>query len=185
MRTFLAFELSELEKDRIYPKIEDYSARKANVNWVSYSNLHITLQFIGDTNPKDVDRILSETQSAFEMIHPFQIISQGVELVPQRKPRLIWNHYQTEDINIFKSYRRLQYALQELGYEVDARKLKLHCTLGRVKYELPAELIQQILREKCSSEKSTISQITLYESKLRREGPLYIPLETINLSSNF
>lgn len=48
MRTFLSFNIDAKLAEELYFLIESYEHYK-NIKWVEKENLHITLQFIGDT----------------------------------------------------------------------------------------------------------------------------------------
>ena len=183
MRTFFALELPEDVKRIISALIENL--QKSNVkgiNWVAPENLHITFQFIGDTQRHDIPEIgqfLKNEFSDFEKIifgHP------SLEIIPATEPRLIWISLQTDNKEIVKLSRRFKLFLTEMGYQPDKKPLRFHITLGRIKKRLPDFFIQKILTTELKMPDFEVSEATFYESFLRPAGPVYEKVLDYNFS---
>jgi 2'-5' RNA ligase len=73
--------------------------------------------------------------------------------------------------------------LEEIGYDADRQNLVPHLTLGRIKSLKDKQLFQKIIDEhrQISSQKIDIDRILLFESILKKEGPVYQALQTFQL----
>jgi 2'-5' RNA ligase len=177
MRTFLALDLPEDVTLRLADLTEPLRAAAPHqVNWVAPQNHHITLQFIGDTNPADLPEIsqfISHTISgwpALEFSHP------RLDLVPGSNPRICWVALTCYNSALMKFVREFRNELKYMGYSIDSKPLKFHITLGRIKKRLPENLVHQILTTELMINTFRSPGITLYQSILRPEGPVYNPL---------
>ena len=151
------------------------------IKWVSEENLHITLQFIGDTKDEDIPEIVRFSQNVFSKIGKLQFFKPEIRIVPGRFPRIVWVSLKTENREIVKAVRKIRNKLQELGYEPDSKSLKFHITLGRVKRKLPEHFIATALTKKISAENFEVSEAVFYRSILRSDGPVYEKIEIFPL----
>jgi len=174
MRTFLALDLPENVRRNISQLIEHLrNSNVSGIKWVTPENLHITFQFIGDTQRHDIpdiDNFLQNIFLDFDVIHFYNL---KLEIIPPRNPRIIWISLQTEHKEIFKVSRYFKKKLSELGYNLDSKPLKFHITMGRIKKRLPDFFIQEILTTELKIDDFGVSDAALYESFLRPQGPIY------------
>jgi 2'-5' RNA ligase len=98
-------------------------------------------------------------------------------------PRVIWIgiHPYDELVRIMKI---MQEQLIPLGYIPDRQNLVPHLTLGRIKGLKDKALFQQTVDRfrDLSSREMQVNSFILYESILKKEGPVYIALQTFHLS---
>ena len=73
--------------------------------------------------------------------------------------------------------------LEKSGWEKDRQNFVPHLTIGRIKEVQDKKLFQQIISKYNSIEiqEENVAGITLYESILRREGPLYLDVHSFKL----
>ena len=174
MRTFLALELPEEIKTEVFRKIEQYrEIAPTGIKWVPQENLHITLQFIGDTKNEDLPEITEFLGCSFSKITKMEFIRPELEIIPGRNPRVIWISFFTESKQIFGFSKNFKKKLVEMGYQPDSKPLRLHVTLGRIKKRLPEILIKQILTTELKFKSFLVEEATLYQSFLRPQGPVY------------
>ncbi len=182
MRTFLALELPQAVKKEIAVIIEKFLNSVPNgIKWVREENLHVTFQFIGDTQKEDIPEIIDFLSNAFSQLSPIDFFEPKLEIIPGRNPRIIWISLQTNHKDIFKVSRKFKNKLMEMSYQPDSKPLKFHVTLGRVKKRLPEFFIQQILTTELNIEEIEISEAALYQSFLRPEGPVYEKISDFKL----
>jgi RNA 2',3'-cyclic 3'-phosphodiesterase len=182
MRTFLAFDIAEDLREEINQIIWRYKNYK-NIKWVEKDNLHITTHFIGDTRYEDLtdlDEIFSEL---FEKLPKFNILNSEINIIPAKKPRIIWVGIKPENELVFHYIKKMRKRLSIMHYKPDKNSLKLHITLGRIKGRLDKSFFPQMLSEKIYNIPSLIEKITFYESILKPNGPEYYPLKTYKLQS--
>ncbi|MDY6915219.1 MAG: RNA 2',3'-cyclic phosphodiesterase [Candidatus Cloacimonadota bacterium] len=180
MRTFLALELPKEIKDYLSELTRELAEFCTDeVKWVSRENLHITLQFIGKTHPEDIKEISAYAAQQFQKIEDLQMHSPNLQIIPARRPKIIWVSLQTENKELFKAAKRIGRRLEQLGYEIDRRPLKLHVTLGRVKKRLPEKVVNFTLTKEIEFSKLKVPGLTLYRSYLKPTGPEYEKLVEI------
>lgn len=174
MRTFLALELPEDIRRSISGLIENLqNTNVSGINWVTPENLHITFQFIGETQRHDIPEIGDFLEKEFLAFDKIGFSNPKLEIIPPRDPRIIWISLQTEHTDIFKAARQFKNKLLEMNYEPDKKPLRFHITLGRIKKRLPDFFIQEILTTELKIKDFKVSEATLYESFLRPQGPVY------------
>lgn len=158
--------------------------KNESIKWTDLSNMHITLVFIGDTpenRVKEIDAILKEYCSGsreFEMV----ISGAGIFGSPH-DPRVLWaGVVLSEKMNALRRF--LSKKLREGGTELVKRPFNPHLTLGRVKKIRDQGNLEMLLDEFWDKviQRIKVSEIILYESILRPEGPLYKPLGRYSLS---
>jgi RNA 2',3'-cyclic 3'-phosphodiesterase len=153
--------------------------RSEQINWVSPKNLHFTLQFLGDTNEKQIPEIVKGLHEISMKFHLVSGILKGIGYFSQQgNPRVIFTELEglpemaTMATEIFKM-------TETIGFIPDHRKFKPHLTLGRIKYlrNKPSffKLVDSF-KDKVF-QKFTANQIILFESILRPQGPAYRPIE--------
>ncbi|MFZ2338689.1 MAG: RNA 2',3'-cyclic phosphodiesterase [Bacteroidales bacterium] len=149
-----------------------------NIKWVDLSGIHITLAFLGDTAEeriKVLDRMLRERCGGFG---EFDFILSGAGVFKSfTDPRALWvGIAQTERLSSL--YEIIAEGMGGAGFEIEDRKFRPHLTIGRVKsVSNPARLRSAIEKYKgVEFQTVKVKEIILYESILKKTGPLYIPL---------
>jgi len=183
IRTFLALELPPIEKKLIQDLLKDLRTRiPYGVKWVEPENLHVTLQFFGDIEPKDIEIITEVSERELAKLDAFSIAVLGCDVFPANNPRLVWLKLKTDYANIMTLPKEIRKSLQSLSYEFDTKPLRLHITLGRVKEALSQESIHYILSRPMPIQSFLAQTVTLYESRLNIRGPVYYPMQQMNLA---
>jgi RNA 2',3'-cyclic 3'-phosphodiesterase len=153
------------------------------IKWVDPENIHLTLKFFGETDENKIPGIKQAIKSAVENSNPFVINIANTGIFGSRyDPKVIWfgieKHNELEILtkNIFTE-------LEKCGYEADRQNFVPHLTIGRIKQLKDKQLFQQILGNFNTVEiqEEKVTEIILYESILRREGPLYVEVFSAKL----
>ena len=157
------------------------------IRWVNKENLHITLKFMGEFNPKDIGPIKNKLESVLSTTKQFNLIFQNLGVFPtERKPKVIWIGI-TSPTQLKHLFEEVEKASLALGYPSEERGFSPHITIGRVKNDLHNQDLFQIGRviqnrkigEQC---KSQVKGITLFQSKLTPVGPVYSELFSIGFN---
>jgi len=173
-RTFLALELPDVVREEFSQLISDFSNFTTDqVKWVEDQNLHITIQFIGDTRDDHISKISQICSGLFSRIKKPELFLPSLEIIPGNFPRIIWIEFKTDCREIFKISREIRSRLRDLGYKLDKKPLKLHTTLGRVKKRLPEALVKKILTTRIENSSIILPGASFYHSILRPQGPIY------------
>ena len=183
LRTFIALELAAEHKQAILNHLNIWRRSYPNgINWVKPENLHLTLVFIGDTQSGDIAQIKEALYNQMLSMNCFELNCQGYELFPAVEPRLLWVKLETKDKEIFSFAKALNRAIRDIGYEPDAKNLKLHVTVGRIKAQQPVWLEQEFLASELPTQPALYDTVTFYQSLLKPEGPVYTPLDQYSLN---
>ena len=77
--------------------------------------------------------------------------------------------------------RQLLKSMRQMGIDADAKKLKLHITLGRIKAPQSENFERAVLAHEIKTEELYWDTLVLYRSTLRPEGPRYDIIEQYKL----
>ena len=171
-RCFIALEAPDPVRASLSARLNELK-RNPGVNWVKPENLHLTLLFLGDIDVMELSELEGAIASVCANCEAFELQMLGLELFPAKAPRLIWADLRSQDDSIFQLHKRLLSAIRGLGYAPDAKPLKLHITLGRIKSALPVWLEQSIMQSRIESGVHAYDRISFYRSVLKPEGPTY------------
>jgi RNA 2',3'-cyclic 3'-phosphodiesterase len=153
------------------------------IKWVEEHNIHITLKFFGDTEEKMIPGISGILRNIAMETQPFSLLLKQLGVFGSTyDPRVVWvgiEPYQ-DLVNLMK---RIQAELKSLGFEPDRQNTVPHLTLGRIKMLKDKKLFQEIIDKyrAISSRELKCDSFVLYESILKKEGPVYKALEVFPL----
>jgi len=150
------------------------------IKWVGEHNIHVTLKFLGDTEEKKIPEIASVLKGIAAGSELFTIRLRSTGIFGSRyAPRVVWAGIDPYD-SLLELMKKVHEGLRITGFEPDGQNLVPHLTLGRIREIRNNRLFQQIIdrfRELLSKD-ILVKEFTLYESILKKEGPLYIALGT-------
>jgi 2'-5' RNA ligase len=181
MRTFFCIEL----EDEIKEKLDGIASglkrgTEARVNWVRRENLHVTLRFLGEVAPEQIEELQLAAEVASESIGSFELELDLLGAFPNReRPRVIWAGSSSPPPEILQLYEQLERGLHPLGFPSEGKPYTPHITLGRVKERNRAKLGR--LAERLGDVEpfhfvAEAAALTLMESRLRPSGAIYTPI---------
>ena len=160
---------------RIYNEITA-SLRHERIKWVEPENMHLTLKFFGETDEKQIPAIQHVLENATEKSQPFTLNLANTGIFGSHyDPKVIWFGIEKQpELELLS--KNIFTGLETIGWQADRQNFVPHLTIGRIKELKDKSLFQKIISKyntvKIQEEK--VTEITLYESILRREGPLYV-----------
>jgi 2'-5' RNA ligase len=178
IRTFLAYEIPESHRNECHRLIlRGKRFYPSEIKWVEPQNLHITLLFLGEIEERDSDIVLDILYRYATHLLPLNLTNARVNWNSISKPQTLWVEYAHDSVNtILKQFKKeLRYKLPYL--QLDSRDFLCHLTLGRLKKKINIEK-WQVYNEVVTSD-FTLNEISIYESKLYPQGPVYKCLETL------
>jgi len=181
-RCFIALEPPEPAAKCLREALRAFS-HNPQVKWVPPENLHLTMLFLGDTDTGLIPEIASILQSRADEFSAPKLALCGLELFPSRNPRIVWASLQGGDDAVFRLHKALLKDIRAIGCAPDAKALKLHITLGRIKSSMPVVLEGQILQSPVDNGYFHYTRLSLYRSVLRPEGPTYHILQQFELNT--
>jgi 2'-5' RNA ligase len=188
IRSFLAFELPTEIKDHVRRISEDLKKSKLDVRWVKPDNIHLTVVFLGGIREGDISGIAREVERVCSGFHPFDFSLKGLGLFPDRKrPRILWAGYEGDVERITSLRDVLHECLIPFEIKEENRPFKPHLTLGRFRNpgRVDTKLDEILVRhEGLSSPTFQASELVLFKSDLKPQGPEYTKLDSWELSAD-
>ena len=187
IRTFIAIELPETTVEMLAFIQEELKKSRARVRWVKPGSIHLTLKFLGNIPPGQVDDIAATASLVVRNEHPLTLCAGGLGAFPnQRKPRVIWVGLQGQVERLAGIQTRLEEALQLLGFAPEKRTFRPHLTLGRIKDRRGLQNLVDALASLDVPQFNSFdaNEIILYKSDLRPTGAIYTKLHRMPLAAS-
>ena len=174
-RVFAAIDISDEARQRIAAYVDDLKRKMGNnaVKFESIDKLHITLKFLGDIDTNTLNRLTSAVRFIAGRYSPFTLEVAGTGVFPNAaKPRILWLGINAEELSSIVN--DINNACEPLGFEPDKRDYQPHLTIGRIRDgQRSAETVKYHLDHQFAPARSTVSQLSVYESQLLRTGSVY------------
>ena len=182
LRLFIAVEIPDEIRQNIYKETLHFRKQiDFLVRWVPVENMHLTLKFLGDVAPSNVEFLKQMIRSEAEAVPCFSLPLTGLGAFPTiRRPRVIFIGIQSP-----AALDALQHGIEagcrRLGYDSEERPFSAHLTLGRVKQNVGAADQQKIRRALESTQvdllgTARVDSVHLYKSELHPSGSVYTRL---------
>ena len=160
------------------------SLRHERIKWVEPDNMHLTLKFFGETNENKIPAIRQALETAVAKSNPFTLLVADTGIFGSRyDPRVIWFGIKKQ-AELEMLAKNIFTELEKCGWEKDRQNFVPHLTIGRIKEIKDKPLFQKIIGKynTVDIQEENVSEISLYESILRREGPLYNTIFSFKLT---
>ncbi len=187
MRAFIAFELPENVLAALAAVSADLqrSLPTTALRWVPVSNMHLTLKFLGETQPEQASAISASLQRLGDTYSAMPVSLERLGAFPNlRSPRVVWVGLQAPAA-LAQLAAEVDDAMSALGFGREARPFTPHLTLARVRREAqPRQLagLQSALAQLAVPAASgVLEQLVLFESQLKPSGAVYNSLARIEL----
>jgi 2'-5' RNA ligase len=187
IRSFVAIELPDDARRALAALQRDLKAQASPdaVRWSRPESIHLTLQFLGDVAPGQIEKIVSALHEVCADPSPFAFELAGVGVFPNpNRPRVVWVGVIEPSGVLLALQKGVNQALAPLGFPPEERRFTPHLTLGRAarrasRQEL-AELGAMVARSEVGSVGRVVADhISLMKSDLRPGGAVYTPLAVI------
>jgi 2'-5' RNA ligase len=163
--------------DEKYMDLHDEFSAACSGKWVEPSNLHFTYSFLGEVDENLVPDI-KESLRDFLGHYKSELVINGLGVFPNpRSPRVLHAEVYNPDKKVFDAQKNISDILKQFGFEPEDRKYTPHVTLCRIKtFRNPAfnDLLDSY--RNFNFGKMEGFDINIIESRLRPEGPVYLPL---------
>lgn len=176
MRVFVAIDVGDAVRREVTRVVATLTGKLEAVKtppkivWVKPSALHVTIKFLGELEPPEVERIQALLAPPIP-VPPFEIEWRGIGTFPNNKhPRALW-------IGVVNGAAPLAQVEEEVSRrlaggsvaDLDQRPFLPHLTVGRVKMagagiDWP-KLLQAVEVKRVTS---MVDRVTLYRSELSR-----------------
>ena len=197
MRVFVALDIPGAVREKIARFMDEVREFAPQARWLQPESLHITLKFIGEKQPPEVESI----KKALAEIHGeryFQVIFRGCGFFPDRKSaRVFWAGIQ-ENADLMRLAKSVDERCGRAGVAREERDFSPHLTLARAgrsgaphrtgsdRKNRVFEKLQEQLAEPESLEFGTMvaREFILFQSKLSPRGAQYTELARFALAQS-
>ena len=186
IRSFIAIEIPEETKAMIADVQQELKKSGAGVRWVKPGSMHLTLKFLGNIRPEQVDDIAAAVAQEVRSESVLTLQAEGLGGFPsQRKPRVIWVGLEGEVQRLSRIQARVEIGLEPFGFAREKRPFRPHLTIGRVK---DRRRLQHLVDAMSALELPQFNsfdadEIILYKSDLRPTGAIYTRLHRMPLAA--
>ena len=157
------------------------------LRWAVTENLHLTIRFLGATDPTRVPDVVAAAEEAARTAAPFPVRLAGAGAFPDPdRPRVVWLGIVEGTAELAALAATLSDGLAERGWEADTRPFRAHLTLGRADGVPGAGRVVAALSDAAQRLDAawTVDRLVVYRSDLGRGPVRYHPLATATLGGS-
>lgn len=187
IRLFWAVNLpSDTRKKLCYIK-DRLGGAGADAKWVEEDNLHITVKFLGDTDPGRVPGITESVSSRLKDLGRFRLEPLGMGFFPgAHSPRVLWVGLGGDVDTLGKVALAVEDAMERQGFPREGRRFSPHLTLARIRSPRNVERLAGMVRAETAGMAGLgffdVRTVDLMSSTLTGSGPVYRTVARVNLA---
>ncbi|MCK4538021.1 MAG: RNA 2',3'-cyclic phosphodiesterase [Candidatus Krumholzibacteria bacterium] len=185
MRLFFAVPVPGTVKKAVTASIASSGLVSAPWRWIKADNFHITLKFLGETDPVLLKPLIAAGHSVAENFSPFETVYSRFGAFPDlKRPRVLFYGMDAGAREMTSLASVVDGAVEYLGFEREKKSFRPHLTIARVKTELDAR-VKGILRSFADlpdAATGIVDHFLLIRSILRRSGAEYEEIARFDLS---
>ncbi len=183
VRAFIAIELPKSLQDSIQTATSSLQSSLGAdlVRWTPIRNIHLTLKFLGDISPANIDILTQMLTMESSRYSAFDMRVEGIGSFPTpKRPRVLW-----VGLNAPAALPSIAHGIEtasaKLGYPAEERGFSPHLTIGRVRQNAATADLQKISTALDETKVGIlgvahIDAIDLYKSDLQPGGSVYTRL---------
>jgi 2'-5' RNA ligase len=190
LRSFIAVEVPAEIQNVIARSVSSLQKAlpKPLVRWVAQQNVHLTLKFLGDVSPANLERIAGVLKIEAYAHGVFSMSVGGLGAFPtSRRARVIWIGLEAPP-SLVALQRGVEAATARLGYTTEERSFSPHLTIGRVGQNVTATDLQKIRAALDATQVGNLGTVVvdaihIFKSDLRPGGSVYTHLYALPMKS--
>ena len=161
---------------------------KPIIRWVSPQNVHLTLKFLGDVSPANIERLADVLKLEAAAHGMFSMSVGGIGAFPtSRRARVIWIGLEAPPALVALE-RGVEAATARLGYTREDRPFSPHLTIGRVGQNVTAADLQKIRTDLDGTSVGSLGMVNvdaihIFKSDLQPGGSVYTHLYALPMKS--
>lgn len=188
LRSFIAIEIPTEIQTVILRETKNLRQilKKWLIRWVPQENIHLTLKFLGDVSPANLDNLKDRLFQELHQIPAFDISVRGLGAFPNpRRPRILWIGVEApHELTVIS--QTIESVASHFGFIPEMRPFSPHLTIGRVNQHASGNDLQQIRTGLEHTDvgylgTATVRGIHIFQSDLHPSGAVYTQLHTIPL----
>ena len=161
---------------------------KPIIRWVSPQNVHLTLKFLGDVSPANIERLADVLKLEAAAHGMFSMSVGGIGAFPtSRRARVIWIGLEAPP-SLVALQHGVEAASARLGYTRENRPFSPHLTIGRVGQNVTAADLQKIRTDLDGTSVGSLGMVNvdaihIFKSDLQPGGSVYTHLYALPMKS--
>jgi 2'-5' RNA ligase len=176
MRLFVAVNFDQAVRDAIRAALDDFPVPHPPWRWAAPETWHLTLKFLGETPPAEMERVVVALDEV-RVRHPaFQVTLAEFGAFPSlRSPRVLFFNVEAGAENLGRLARDVDAVIERaIGLAPEPRPFHAHATVARIKEPLARAVADRLaLVPPLSHPVTRVSTFDLMESRLSRTGARY------------
>lgn len=182
IRAFIAIELNP-EIKAVLNSFENEIKPKGppGLRWVKPDQLHLTLKFLGDITPAQVNQLSQVITKVVINNLSFTLQITGAGAFPNwRNPRTLWIGINKSDA-LTSLFKQLDAEIATLGFSVEGKPFSPHLTLCRVSDYVDPLKVHPLQKEFdaipiTSLPEWKVNEVVFFKSRLQPGGSVYTPI---------
>ena len=186
IRCFVAIELPKAIQDQLSQIQNTLRKQIQRASWVQPGNIHLTLKFLGDVNPNDIESVGQAIAQVASCHSPFSLQFGGVGAFPNpARPRVIWVGVKVGGEKVSALAQDINEALSRCGFPPDNKKFNSHLTIARLKERVNLRPFASLHRQydEIDGAAMTVHEVSLIRSQLRPKGAIYTTFQSCELNA--
>lgn len=183
VRAFVALELPKDMRERMSELSTRLRPQLDRASWVGSENIHVTLRFLGESAPEQLERFTCELAAAIGALPAFESRFARLGVFPGTKnARVLWVGPAPED-PFLSLHAAVEDVARATGYAPEKQRFHPHATLARFRVPPSRDILRSALDEFSAFDGGTmpVDRVTLFRSDLQPNGALYTALHTFPL----
>ena len=184
IRCFIAVEIPDTIKNKLVHIQGTLRKQIQKASWVKPNNVHLTLKFLGDVDPDNLESIAEAIERVTSLHRSFVLHIGGLGAFPNlARPRVIWVGVRVGGEHVSSLAQDINMALSECGFPLDAKKFGPHLTIARLKARLDLRPYTNQYRQydRINGAEMSVNSISLIQSQLHSTGAIYSTLQSYSL----
>jgi 2'-5' RNA ligase len=152
----------------------EYAQGGDRVRWLRQDTFHVTMRFLGDTDPEQISGLAECVRKQTAGVKPFRMELGGVRPFPNRRSAFAV----VLDVGPVERFEELAAAVERgvvaAGFTPESRPFRPHLTLGRIRGKRFSGVTAAVTP---TGQGYEVSEVVLFRSDLHPSGAQYTPLE--------
>ena len=187
IRCFIAIEIPEPIRNQLARIQGTLRKQIQKASWVKPGNIHLTLKFLGEVDPADLEAIGEAITETTKRHRCFSLRIGGVGAFPSlARPRVIWAGLKVGAEPVSALAQDINVALSYCGFSTDTQKFNPHLTIARLKGRIDLRPYTNQYRQydRIDRAEMTVNAISLIQSQLHPQGAIYSTLQSYSLKQH-
>jgi 2'-5' RNA ligase len=184
IRTFICIEIPDEIISLLGAVQQQLRGMCRSARWVRLEGIHLTLKFLGDVEPEQLETIHHAIRLSVADTVSFPLVLGRPGAFPNlRRPRVLFFSLKDPSHRLIECQRAIEEALEPLGFAAEKRSFSPHLTLARIK--VPGEaasLSPHFERMDSKAVEFKVHEVVIKKSDLRPTGAVYSTLRRVGLA---